>query len=310
MKDKGKYIFHEDLKPYENQKVILIPGVVRILQNLMGVLYFREKDDESVHVTTRWITVLDNKKIRILIYEPRNCSENLPCLYFIHGGGFAFNAAPHHFQMARRFTRELNVRTVFVDYRLAPKYKFPTAPEDCLAVYQWILRNEKQLRIQTDRIMVCGDSAGGNLATVICLMAKDRGLPLPKLQMLLYPMTDRRMITQSCRKYVDTPMCNSKDIRKYLKMYVKDFDESKIPYFSPVEAPSLKGQPSAYIETAEYDCLHDEGVNYAEKLKKAGVPVTLYEIPQTIHGYDIAQKTPLIDQIMENRIRFIKRNLY
>lgn len=310
MKDKGKYIFHKDLKPYENQKAIFIPGVVRILQKLMSVLYSQEKDDESIHITTRWVPALDDKKIRILIYEPRDCSENLPCLYFIHGGGFAFNAAPHHFQMARRLTRELNVRTVFVDYRLAPKYKFPTAPEDCLAVYQWILKNEKQLRIQTDKIMVCGDSAGGNLATVLCLMAKEMGLPLPKLQMLLYPVTDRRMITPSCRKYTDTPMCNSKDMRKYLKMYVKDLDEAKIPYLSPIEALSLQGQPSAYIETAEYDCLHDEGINYAEALKKAGVPVTLHEIPQAMHGYDIAQETPLINQIMEKRIQFIKKNLY
>lgn len=309
MKDKGKYTFHEDLKSYENQKVILIPEVVQILQKLMGVLYFQEKDDESIHVTTKWIPALDGKKIRILIYEPRNCSEKLPCLYFIHGGGFVFNAAPHHFQMARRFTRELKVRTIFADYRLAPKYKFPTAPKDCLAVYQWILKNEKQLRIQTDRIMVCGDSAGGNLAAVLCLMAKKMGLPLPKLQMLLYPVTDRRMITQSYRKYTDTPMCNSKDMSKYLKMYVKNLDESKLPYLSPIEAPSLIGQPGAYIETAEYDCLHDEGANYAEKLKKAGVPVILHEIPRAMHGYDIAQETPLINQIMEKRIRFIKKNL-
>ena len=93
-------------------------------------------------------------------------------------------------------------------------------------------------------------------------------------------------------------------------MYVKDLDESKIPYLSPIEALSLTGQPSAYIETAEYDCLHDEDINYAEKLKKAGVPVTLHEIPHAMHGYDIAQGTPLINQIMENRIQFIKENLY
>lgn len=120
-------------------------------------------------------TALDGKKIRMLIYEPRNCSENLPCLYFIHGG------------------RVLYLKLM-------------------------VLENEKQLKIQTDR----------------------------------------RMITQSYWKYTDTPMCNSKDMRKYLKMYVKDLDESKLPYLSLAEAPSLIGQPSACIETAEYDCLHDK----------------------------------------------------
>ena len=190
----------------------------------------------------------------------------MPCLFFLHGGGFVFNAAPHHFALARRFTKELQVKTLFVDYRLAPKYKFPTAQNDCLSAYRWVISNAEKLGDDAEKMLVCGDSAGGNLATVLCLMAKDAGLTLPKAQMLLYPFVDRRMNTESYLRYTDTPMCNSKDMEKYLKMYVKNLEATQIPNLSPIEG-SLVGMPPAYIEVAQYDCLRDEGIKYYEAVE-------------------------------------------
>lgn len=304
-----KYTFHPDLKPYEKQKAIIDPIVDRALQALMGVQYRMEKDDDNVCVTQYRVPTEDGAAVRTLIYTPKDCTQRTPCLLFIHGGGFAFNAAPHHFALARRFTKELQVKTVFVDYRLAPKYKFPAAPNDCLNVYRWILSNADEIGIDTENILVCGDSAGGNLATVLCLMARDFGLPVPKAQMLLYPFVDRRMNTDSCRRYTDTPMCNSKDMRKYIKMYVKDLNTEQIPYLSPLEAPSLSDMPPAYVEVAQYDCLHDEGVNYANALKESGVPVELHEIEAAMHGYDIAQDSGLMNEIMEMRLRFLRNIL-
>ena len=219
-----------------------------------------------------------------------------------------FNAAPHHFALARRFTKELQVKTVFVDYRLAPKYKFPTAPNDCLSVYRWVIANAGELGVDTEKMLVCGDSAGGNLATVLCLMAKDAGLTLPKAQMLLYPFVDRRMNTESYRRYKDTPMCNSKDMEKYLKMYVKNPDATQIPYLSPMEA-SLVGIPPAYIEVAQYDCLRDEGIKYSEALERCGVYTELHEIKAAMHGYDIAKDSGLLNEIMEVRLRFLQKIL-
>lgn len=304
-----KYDFEEALQPYTKQKVVLIPGVVSVLQKLMGILYFLEKDDTEIKVTSKKISLSDDTKIRVLIYEPQTHGKNLPCMFFLHGGGFVFNAAPHHFKMARRFTKELQIKTVLIDYRLAPKYKFPTAPKDCFAVYKWILENSTALGINPERVMVCGDSAGGNLAAVLCLMARDYGITLPKLQMLLYPVTDRRMITQSYKKYTDTPMCNSRDMEKYLEMYGKNVDGAGIPYLSPIEAASFEKVPPAYMEVAQYDCLHDEGVMYAEALEQAGISVTLKEIPGAMHGYDIAQDSPFVGKIMEERVNFIREKL-
>lgn len=304
--DEQKYTFHPDLKPYEKQKAILIPAVDRVLQALMGVQYGMEKDDDDVCVTQYRILAEDGANIRLLLYAPKRCAGHTPCLFFLHGGGFVFNAAPHHFALARRFTGELQVKTVFVDYRLAPKYKFPTAPNDCMSAYRWVLSHAGELDIDSEKILVCGDSAGGNLATVLCLMARDTGLPMPKAQMLLYPFVDRRMNTESCRRYTDTPMCNSEDMRKYLKMYVKDLDVAQVPYLSPMEAPSLSGLPPAYVEVAQYDCLHDEGAEYARALEQCGVPVELHEIEGAMHGYDIAQGSELMNGIMKMRLRFLR----
>ena len=272
----------------------------------MGVQYGMEKDDDAVCVMQYRIPAEDGANIRILLYAPKQCTGQTPCLFFLHGGGFVFNAAPHHFALARKFTRELQVKTVFVDYRLAPKYKFPTAPNDCMSAYRWVLSHAGELNIDTENILVCGDSAGGNLATVLCLMARDAGLSMPKAQMLLYPFVDRRMNTESCRLYTDTPMCNTEDMRKYLKMYVKDLNTAQIPYLSPMEAPSLSSLPPAYVEVAQYDCLHDEGAEYAKALEQCGVPVELHEIKGAMHGYDIAQDSGLMNRVMEMRLRFLR----
>lgn len=317
------YDFHPDLKPYSRMKTPLSLAFVSLVQKPMRLLYALQHDDGSVHVTR---TMVPNPKtdvlapaasnvksisgIKVLIYEPKHCKDSLPFLYFIHGGGFAFNAAPHHFALARRFTKELGIKTVFVDYSLAPKHKFPSAHNDCLSVYEWLISNADNLGIDHQRIVVVGDSAGGNLAAAVCLMAQERRLPRPKAQLLLYPVLDRRMQTQSYRLYKDTPMCNARDMEKYFGMYVGNLEavpSTLVPYLSPLEAPSFEGMPPTYIETAQYDCLHDEGVQYAQALKDSGVSVELHEIKGSMHGYDIAGNSRFMDDIMAMRTAYLKR---
>lgn len=133
---------------------------------------------------------------------------------------------------------------------------------------------------------------------------------MPKAQMLLYPVLDCRMQTQSYRLYTDTPMCNTQDMEKYFEMYVGDLEKistSLVPYISPLEAPSLEERPPTYIETAQYDCLHDEGVQYAQALESNGVPIELHEIKDAMHGYDIARNSLFMDSIMAMRTAYLKR---
>lgn len=133
-------------------------------------------------------------------------------------------------------------------------------------------------------------------------------IPMPRAQMLLYPVTDRRMKTESMRKYTDTPICKRGDMEKYFRMYLPtdDLTPDMIPYVSPIEAESLKGIPDTYIEVAEFDCLHDEGVELAHRLKDEGVSVELHETSGTMHGYDIAVNCSLMREYMASRLRFLK----
>lgn len=310
------YKLDKQLMRYRNAKVPLNPNFVEVSQKAMKLLYALEHDDWKTHVTKTKVCIAKGCQpdartfVNVTTYEPKGFSKRLPCIYFIHGGGFVFNAAPHHFRLARRLTKELGVKTVMVDYRLAPRYKFPTAHFDCLAVYKWLRSNANALNIDSNRIIVVGDSAGGNIAAALSRMAYESGLPAPKAQMLLYPVLDRRMQTQSYGTFSDTPMCNSKDMAKYFKLYAGDvmsIEGSLVPYISPLEAGSFDGTPPTYVEVAQLDCLHDEGVRYAQALKDAGIPVELTEVKDAMHGYDIALGKPFMEDVMVYRIAFLRR---
>lgn len=305
---KKNYDFHPDLRKYEKMKVPVIPAVIPRLQALMSVLYHMEKSDERVSVSAIRIPSEDGSMLRALVYEPKFSAQNSSCLLFFHGGGFVYNASPHHFRLARRFTEMTGCKTILVDYRLAPAHKFPAAADDCFDVYRWVLGQVSDLKIDPCRIAVCGDSAGGNLAAALCLMARDRDIPMPKAQLLLYPVTDCRMETESMRRYTDTPLCKRGDIEKYFEMYLpaEKPDIHLVPYVSPVEAESLKGLPDTYIEVAEFDCLHDEGAEFARLLAADGVWVELHEMKGAMHGYDIAGSSGFVKDCMDLRLRFLE----
>ena len=199
------------------------------------------------------------------------------------------------------------VRVALPDYRLAPRHTFPAAHEDALTGYRWLWENAAALRIDPARIAAVGDSAGGNLAAALCLMAREQRLPMPCAQMLLYPVLDARMETESYRQFTDTPMCSSRDMEKYFAMYAPDTSAAPREWLSPVESASLQGLPGAYIETAEFDCLRDEGAQYAAHLAREGVPCEYHPIKNAMHGYDIAVNSEFLRPVMAYRIEFLRK---
>lgn len=265
-------------------------------------LYFNKKSlksDNDIRVTVEKIKSYDNKEINIYIFEPINFKTDKVLLY-MHGGGFAFRGYAKHYSLCRRYALEGNCKVVYVDYRLAPKHQYPIPSLDCFYAYEWIIKNANKLQIDINKIIVGGDSAGGCLAVDVTLKAIEENLVKPCYQLLIYPVLDKRMNTNSMKIYTDTPVWNAKLNKRMWKYYLGDKE-----YISPNEIEDLSNMPSTYIETAEYDCLHDEGIEFANKLINSGIKVTLYETKQTMHGFDF-KDCPITEDAILNRIKALK----
>ena len=264
--------------------------------------------DKELDVTTHVITSYDGGKITCFVLSPNNLPPKAPCLIYLHGGGFVLEAAGYHYRNAMRYAKEVGCRVVFPLYRLAPQYPFPVFFEDCYAAFCWAYDHAEELGIDIDHMGIGGDSAGSTLAVGVCLMARERNHPVKfRFQMLPYPYLDARNESESCRRFTDTPMWNSRLSDRIGPMTKVDKNDPNYIWYSPVEANSFEGLPPAYIETAEFDCLHDDGILYARLLREAGIEVTLNETKCTMHGFDIAAKAPTTLAAMKQRIAFMKQ---
>lgn len=252
----------------------------------------------------------EGNKIPVLIFEPKGKeNEVLPVLFYTHGGGFMCPAVFYQFKLAKEYASRTGCRVIFPDYRLTPKHVYPAALDDCMAAYKWMLDNSAELKIDTDKIMIGGDSAGGDLAAAMTLKLRDEGIKAPMFQMLIYPVTDCRMQTESTKRFPDTPVWNSRGSIIMWDWYLPKLPEEHIEYASPLEAPSFENLPDAYVEVAEYDSLRDEGLAYAQKLKEAGAQVEIFETRGTPHGFEIMTKAPITQDAIQHRCDAMLRAL-
>ena len=264
--------------------------------------------DPALDVQTHMITGYQDGKIEVHIIAPKDLPTPAPCLVNFHGGGVGFEGYDSHYRMAMSYAKEGRCKVVYVRYRLAPKYPFPFPQEDCYAALCWVHKHAMELGIDPNRIAVGGDSAGGTLSVTSCLMARDRGAAVkPLFQLLVYPWLDGRNESASYRKYTDTPMWNSTLSGKVTPIINPDPDSVPLEYRSPVEAESHAGLSPAYIEVAEFDCLHDDGVLYAELLRSNGIPVEFHESKGTMHGFDTVFNAPTSQAMLKKRIAYLRR---
>jgi len=223
----------------------------------------------------------------IRIYRARGTqpNERLPVLVYFHGGGFTIGNLDTHDVVCRGFANAARCTVASVDYRLAPEHKFPAAVEDAVAATHWVAANASDLAVDMGRLAIGGDSAGGNLATVAALIARDNGGPKIVFQLLIYPPTHPPHNTESAKRLGQGYMQTREVINYFRSNYIRspaDFDDWRV---APLLAPDLSRLPPTFILTGGYDMLVDEGKAYADRLAASGVDVTYKCYEGMIHGF-------------------------
>ncbi len=220
----------------------------------------------------------------VRIYHPGGTGA-LPALVYFHGGGWVLGSIDSVDAICRSLASHAGCVVISVDYRLAPEHKFPAAAEDSYAATRWVAANAAALGVDPTRLAIGGDSAGGNLTAVVALMARDRGGPALRLQLLIYPVTDSVFDTPSYRDNATDYLLTKSAMQWFWDLYTRDAADRINPYAAPLRASSLHGLPPALVITAEYDPLRDEGEAYAARLRAAGVPTELSRYHGMIHGF-------------------------
>jgi acetyl esterase len=241
---------------------------------------------EDLAVPTR-----DGLSIRVRLYQPTEpgWAEPAPALVYYHGGGFTVGSVDTHDALCRMFARDAQCAVISVDYRLAPEHKFPTAVNDAFDALKWLHANASLYGIDPARIAIGGDSAGGTLATVCAVLARDAALPKLALQLLIYPGTSAHQQSASHTRLAEGYLLTAETIQWFFEQYVRDPGDREDWRFAPLDgtrdAPDFGGVAPVWLAIAEYDPLGDEGAAYAQKLRAAGNEVTLACYAGMIHEF-------------------------
>jgi acetyl esterase len=229
----------------------------------------------------------DGSTIPLRLYRGSGtgAAEILPVLVYFHGGGWVIGDIESHDPVCRHLANGAGCAVVSVDYRLAPEHKFPAAVEDCFAATAWVAEQGAALGVDPERLAVGGDSAGGNLAAVTCLLARDRGGPRIRYQLLIYPAVDAAMDHPSIHRFAEGHLLTRATMEWFYEQYLRGPEDIDDWRASPLRAPDLGRLPPAFVVTGGYDLLCDEGDAYARRLERCGVPVRLRHHPDQIHGF-------------------------
>jgi acetyl esterase len=246
--------------------------------------------DETPDVEQSWITVpAEVGDVSVLIIRPRGLDGDLPTVLYMHGGGWIFGSVQSHGRLARDLAMATQAAVAFIDYARAPEAKYPVQIEQCYAVARWINGHGAKYRLDPTRMAVAGDSAGGNIATVLAMMAKQRGDVRFVHQQLYYPMTDALTDTESesYRLFKDGPYGTAEVMEWFWTNYLPEPSLRSESTVSPLRASrdELEGLPTALIIVDENDVLRDQGEAYAARLRTAGVPTASVRVNGTMHDF-------------------------
>lgn len=280
-----------------------------------GRAYFNEvfrtqAEDQEDCARVEDITIpVDDGEIPARIYAPK-VDEPLPVMVHFHGGGWVYLGLDTHDGYCRVLANRTGCAVVAVEYRKAPEHPFPIPANDCYGALCWVSDNASNLGLDSSRIGLIGDSAGGNLAAATALVARDRGGPELALQVLTYPAVDATMSAPSIEENASAPLLGRQQMAWFWGHYVPKGTDVRDPCLSPLHADSHNNLPPAFISTAEFDPLRDEGEEYAGKLKKAGVEVDYKQYDGVFHGFMLMAKLiPEGRDLIEAQCEFIRKSL-
>jgi acetyl esterase len=302
-----KYNIHQDFNVPMAMEIN--PMMIRMGPVLPRLMSFFVRPERGLTYRKERIRSYDGVMVPIEIATPNGIGSPAPCLVYLHGGAFILAGAPQNKNLVFGLAKNVPCKVVTVDYRLAGSHPFPAGVEDCYAALQWTAQNAGALGIDRGRIAVYGESAGGALTAALAQMARDRGGPATCLQMLIYPVTDCSMSTESAQSFTDTPVWRTSSNASMWEIYLRGSQAPYSPYASPMNAASLKDLPAAYVETAEFDPLHDEGIAYARRLITDGVEVTLIETQRTVHGFDMIGHNEIVQDSLRRRTEALRKYL-
>lgn len=231
----------------------------------------------------------EGQDLPLRIYRPVDADGDLPCVYWIHGGGMVIGGLDEEDPTCERLVDELDCVVASVGYRLAPEHPYPAPVDDCYAGLAWVAENAAELGVDDSRIAVAGPSAGGGLAAATALRARDEGEPDLCFQMLIYPMLDDRNVTESSKQVTDIGIWDREMNIRAWELYLDDLSgaDELPPYAAPGRVEDLSGLPPAFVDVGTHDAFRDETTTYVDRLAKGGVPTEFHLWPGAFHGYDM-----------------------
>jgi len=254
-------------------------------QSFSGMMQLTGPKDVAVGKVENFTIPGPGGPIRARSYAPIAAVGPLATLIYFHGGGFVAGSLESHDGLCSLFTAEGGFKVIAVDYRLAPEHPWPAPVDDAWAAVQWIEQNATTLGVDAGRIAVGGDSAGGMLAAIVTQLAREKGGIKIAFQLLLFPNTQMDGETSSMHQFAVGYFLERKAIEYFNSLYLPPGTDRNSPKVSPLRSKTFSGLPPAYVMLGGYDPLHDEGLAYAEKLRAAGVKVTVADYADMVHGF-------------------------
>lgn len=307
---KKDWMIHEQLRKHTKY---LSLGKIRLNPFLIGIMNFFTrisclfiKRNPSISKKRYVIKGYLNRPLKCIVYSNKNIHEKQAVLIHFHGGGFFLRAGKNALHLASTYAKSANVKVVFVDYHLAPAFPYPYAIEDAYQSLLWVYQNADNLGIDRNKIIVSGDSAGGMIAATMPFLSQVRKGPRIGYQMLIYPVIDSRSNTLSMQEFDDSYVWNSSLNQQMWKIYLPKNKTEEVQYHQLLSLPLDHSFPKAYIEVHEYDCLRDEGIEYATRLQDHQVEVELKFVKGSFHGADIFYHTEFVKDLIESRVKAIQ----